>query len=265
MGGPQQDPNTLLLAGRVDFIMSGGFSGLNYVKEDLPFIIVASIMQKDPQVLIAHPGVGHDNLAMLKGKPILIGAGGRNSYWPFLKAKFGYTDEQIRPYTFSMAPFLSDKMVIQQGFATSEPFVIEQAGVKPVVMLIADAGFANYQTTIATSRKLVETKPEMVQRFVNASIEGWYSYLYGDPSPANALIRKDNPDMTDDKIAFAILKMKELGIVDSGDAKVGGIGAMTDARWAEFYNSNVQSGVYPAGLDYKKGYTLQFVNKRVGM
>jgi NitT/TauT family transport system substrate-binding protein len=265
LGGPQQDPNSLLLAGRVDFIMSGAFAGLNYVKEELPFVVVAAIMQKDPQVLIAHPGVGHDTLAALKGKPILIGAGGRTSYWPFLKAKFGYTDEQIRPYTFNMAPFLADKMAIQQGFATSEPYAIEQAGVKPVVMLIADAGFANYQTTINAARKLVESKPDTVQRFVSASIEGWYSYLYGDPAPANALIKKDNPEMTDDKIAFAILKMKEMGIVDSGDAKVGGIGAMTDARWADFYNSNVQGGVYPAGLDYKKAYTLQFVNKKVGM
>jgi NitT/TauT family transport system substrate-binding protein len=265
MGGPQQDPNSLLLAGRVDFIMSGAFAGLNYVKENLPFVVVAAIMQKDPQVLIAHPGVGHDNLGMLKGKPILIAAGGRTSYWPFLKAKFGYSDEQIRPYTFNMAPFLADKMAIQQGFATSEPYAIEQAGVKPVVMLIADAGFANYQTTINTSRRLVETKPELVQRFVNASIEGWYSYLYGDPMPANALIKKDNPEMTDDKVAFAILKMKEMGIVDSGDAKANGIGSMTDARWTDFYNTNVQGSVYPAGLDYKKAYSLQFVNKRVGM
>ncbi len=265
MGGPQQDPNALLLAGRVDFIMNNAFAGFNYAKENLPFVVIAAMFQKDPQVLMSHPGVGHDTLAAMKGKPILIGAGGRTSYWPFLRAKFGFTDEQIRPYTFNLAPFLSDKSAIQQGFLSSEPFTATLAGVTPVVHLLADAGFENYQTTINASRRLIETKPDFVQRFVNASIEGWYSYIYGDPTPGNALIKKDNPDMTDDKIAYAIKAMKEHGIVDSGDTKQYGIGAMTDARWASFFKSNVEAGVYPADVDFKKAYTLQFVNKRVGM
>jgi NitT/TauT family transport system substrate-binding protein len=265
MGGPQQDPNALLLAGRVDFIMNNAFAGFNYAKENLPFVVIAAMFQKDPQVLMAHPGAGHDTLAAMKGKPILIGAGGRTSYWPFLRAKFGFTDEQIRPYTFNLAPFLSDKSAIQQGFLSSEPFSATLAGVTPVVHLLADAGFENYQTTINTSRRLIESKPDFVQRFVNASIEGWYSYIYGDPTPGNALIKKDNPDMTDDKIAYAIKAMKDYGIVDSGDTKQYGIGAMTDARWASFFKSNAEAGVYPADLDFKKGYTLQFVNKRVGM
>src|SRR4051812_5981348 len=171
MGGPQQDPNALLLAGKVDFIMSNSFTGFNYVRENLPFIVIASMFQKDPQVLISHPGAGHDNLSQMKGKPILIGAAGRTSYWPFLRAKFGFTDEQIRPYTFNMAPFLADKNAIQQGFLSSEPFAIELAGVKPVVHLLADAGFENYQTTVNTSVEIVQKRPEFVQRFIDASIE----------------------------------------------------------------------------------------------
>ena len=115
-GGPQQNPSQLLLGGRVDMIMSNSFEGINYAKENLPFLVIAAIFQKDPQVIISHPGVGHDKFEDLKGKPILIGAGGRTSYWPFLKAKFGFTDEQARPYTFNMAPFLADKQVSQQGF-----------------------------------------------------------------------------------------------------------------------------------------------------
>ncbi len=265
MGGPQQDPVALLIAGKVDFVMSGGFQGLNFARENMPFVVVASMMQKDPQVLISHPGVGNDTLAQMKGKPILIGAGGRNSYWPFLRGKFGFTDEQIRPYTFNMAPFLADKNAIQQGYLSSEPFVIQQAGVKPVVHLLADAGFENYTTTITTSQKLVDTKPDLVQRFVNASIEGWISYMTGDPSPGNELIKKDNPDMTDEKIAYAIKVMNEYGIIDSGDSKKLGIGAMTDERWERFYKINVETGVYPADLNFKKAYTLQFINKRVGM
>ena len=264
-GGPQQDPNALLIAGKVDFIMSNSFAGLNYVKGQLPFLVIATSFQKDPQVLIAHPGMGNDSLAALKGKPIMISAGSRTSFWPFLRARFGFTDDQIRPYTFTMAPFLANKAAIQQGFLTNEPFQIEKAGVTPVVLLLADAGFANYQETINTSREVVEKRPDYVQRFVNASIEGWYSYLYGDPSPGNAIIKSQNPDMTDDVIAYTIKAMKERGIVDSGDSKKLGIGAMTDERWAEFYKSNVEAGSFPADLDVKQAYTLNFVNKRVGM
>ncbi len=265
MGGPQQDPNALLVGGRVDAIMSNSFAGFNYARENLPFVVAASVMQKDPQVLISHPGVGNDKLPDLKGKPILIGAGGRSSYWPWLKSKYGFNDEQIRPYTFNMAPFLADKTLSQQGFLTSEPFAIEQAGVKPVVHLLADYGFDNYQTTINTSWKLVNEKSDLLQRFISASIEGWVSYLKGDPAPANALIKRDNPDMDDVKIAYAIKGMNAYGIVDSGDSKTLGVGCMTDARWKSFYEQMVAAGAQPAGLDLSKAYTLRFVNKRVGM
>ena len=265
MGGPQQDPNQLLVGGRVDAIMSNSFAGFNYARENLPFVVVAAVMQKDPQVLISHPGMGNDKLPDLKGKPVLIGAGGRSSYWPWLKSKFGFNDEQIRPYTFNMAPFLADKTLSQQGFLSSEPFAIEQAGVKPVVHLLADYGFDNYQTTINSSWKLVNEKPDLVQRFVSASIEGWVSYLKGDPAPANALIKRDNPDMDDVKIAYAHKAMNDKGIVDSGDSKTLGVGCMTDARWKGFYEAMVAAGAQPAGLDLSKAYTLRFVNKRVGM
>ena len=246
--------------------MSSSFEGLNYVKENLPFLCIAAIFQKDPQVLISHPNVGNDTLADLKGKPILIGAAGRTSYWPFLRIKFGYTDDQIRPYTFNMAPFLADKNLVQQGFISSEPYALKQAGSDPFPMLIADAGYDNYNTTIAISKKMATEKKDVVQRFVTASLEGWAQYLKGGPGieAANALIKKDNPDMTDDKIAYAIKVMNENGIVMSGDALTLGIGAMTDARWSRFCKSMADVGVLPAGIDPQKGYSLEFVNKGVG-
>ena len=266
MGGPQQDPSAMLLAGKVDFIMANGLAGLNYAKEKLPFIVIASAFQKDPQVLLSHASAGIKGFADMKGKPIMIGATARTSFWPFLRVKFGFTDDQIRPYTFNMAPFIADKKAIQQAFLTSEPYAIRKAsGEMPVVHLLADAGYDNYQETINTSVRLVKEKPDLVQRFVNASIEGWYSYLNNDPAPANALIRKDNPDMSEDEIAYSIKAMKEHGIVDSGDSKKFGIGAMTDERWARFAKVMIQAGLYPADLDVKKAYTLQFVNKKVGM
>jgi NitT/TauT family transport system substrate-binding protein len=265
-GGPQVNHAQLLAAGRLDFDEEpNGFIPLNFVKESVPMVVVAALFQKDPQVLIAHAGVGNDSLAALKGKPIMIGADTRVGSWLFLKSKFGYTDDQIRPYNFNTAPFLADKNAVQQGYLTSEPLLIEQAGVKPVVFLLADQGYSTYASVIATSRKLVQEKPDLVQRFVNASIEGWYSYLYGDPAPANALIKKDNPEQTDELLTYAIAKIKEYGIVDSGDSLKLGIGAMTDARWKDFFGVMSKQGLYDPKLDYTKAFTTQFVNKSVGI
>ncbi|MGE5270622.1 MAG: ABC transporter substrate-binding protein [Thiohalocapsa sp.] len=265
-GGPQVNHAQLLAAGVLDFnIASNSFVALNFVREKIPMVAVAAFFQKDPSVLIAHAGQGNDSLAELKGKPIMIGSDTRVTSWLFLKQKFGYTDDQIRPYTFNAAPFLADKEAVQQGYLTSEPFTIEKAGVKPVVMLLADSGYKSYGALIETSQKLAHDKPDLVQRFVNASIEGWYSYLYGDPAPANALIKRDNPEMTDDLIAYGISQMKKYGIVDSGDAKKLGIGAMTEARWQDFFNDMAKAGLYPADMDFRKAFTLQFVNHKVGI
>ena len=265
-GGPQVNHAQLLAAGVLDFnLASNSFGPLNFAQQNIPMVAVAAMFQKDPSVLIAHPDEGNDSLAALKGKPIMISGDTRTGWWLFLKQKFGYTDDQIRPYNFSTAPFLADKKAIQQGYLSSEPYTIEKEGVKPVVLLIADAGYASYGSIIQCSLKMAQEKPDLVQRFVNASIEGWYSYLYGDPSPGNALIKKDNPEENDELIAYAIAKIKEYGIVGSGDAKTMGIGAMTDARWQDFYDTMSKAGLYPAGMDYKKAYTLQFVDKKVGM
>jgi len=265
-GGPQINNPQLLAASVIDFSMgSDSFNGLNFVKNNIPLVVVGSMFQKDPRVLLAHPGQGNDSLAALKGKPILIASASRNNYWQFLRAKYGYTDDQIRAYTFNMAPFLADKAAIQQGFLTSEPLKMQQAGIQPVIHLLADNGYVSYATTLETRQQLVQEKPDVVQRFVNATIEGWYSYIYGDRTAANALIKKDNPEMSDEQLAYSHAKMKEYGIVDSGDALKLGIGAMTAARWKEFADTMVQAGVYPADLDVSKAYTLQFVNKGHGM
>jgi len=263
--GPQADINTLLLVGRVDFIDSNLFSALTYARENLPGIAVAAIFQKDERVLLAHPGVGNDSLSALKGKPILVSTAGRQSFWQWLKAKYGYTDEQARPYTFSLAPFLADANMCTQGFVTTEPFVLRAAGVDPVVFLLADHGFANYQGLMMCSPRLVNEKADLVQRFVDATIKGWVSYLAGDPAPGNALIRRDNPEMTDDRIAYAIATMRSYKLVDSGDAATLGLGAMTAERWSSFYKDMVAVGALPGGLGIDRLFTLQFVNKRVGL
>src|SRR6266545_877986 len=203
MGGPQINHPQLLAAGVIDFNMgSNCFSALNYVKNNIPMLCVGTVFQKDPQVLVAHAGQGNDSLAALKGKPIMISPPARAGYWQFLRIKYGYTDDQIRAYTFNMAPFLADKAAIQQGFLTSEPLKMQQAGIQPVIHLLADGGYSSYATTLETRLQLVQEKPDVVQRFVNATIEGWYSYIYGDRTAANALIKKDNPEMS----AFAAVR-----------------------------------------------------------
>ena len=264
-GGPQLNHVQLLLAGRQQFDLAGG-RAVEFARHDLPFVAIAAIFQKDPSVLIAHPGTGVRGFADLKGRPIEVAADVRAGWWRFLAAKYGYSDSQIRPYTFNLAPFLADKQMVQEGYLGSEPFLIEQqAHFKPVVLPIADAGYQGYGNIIATSRRLIAANPGLVQRFVDASIEGWSSYLYDDPAPANALIRTANPDMPQDLIDYGRKVMLEHGIVESGDAKRLGIGAMTDARWQGYYDSMAAVGVYPKGIDIRRGYTLRFIGHRVGM
>jgi NitT/TauT family transport system substrate-binding protein len=196
----------------------------------------------------------------------MIATGSASTFFLWLKAKYGYTDSQIRPYTFNMAPFLVNKNAIQQGYISSEPYLVEQqGGFKPQVYLFADYGYPSYASLVMVSEKMVDEHPDVVQKFVNASIEGWYDYLHGDPAPANALIKKDDPDENDGVIAYAIKTMKDEGMIEGGDAAKLGIGAMTDARWKTFFDVMSKEGVYPAGLDYKVGYTLRFINKGVSL
>ena len=224
------------------------------------------MFQKEPQVLMAHPDQGIEKFEDLKRLTLYISKEGIAGYYQWLKAEHGFTDAQVKPYTFNPQPFLADKKSVMQGYVTSEPFAIEQqGGFKPVVFLLADHGFDAYSTLIETRRDLVEKRPDLVQRFVDASAIGWYHYIYGDSRPGNDLIKKQNPEMTDALLAYSVAKMKQYGIVDSGDSLKLGIGAMTDDRWKSFFDKMARAGVVKPGIDYKRAYSLQFVNKSVGV
>jgi NitT/TauT family transport system substrate-binding protein len=267
-GGPQANNRMLLPVGRIDFYMGGNMvQAFSAIEESIPTLVVAAHFQKDPQVLLAHPDAGYETFTDLKkSNDILLSKEGVATFFQWMKAEYGFKEEQVRPYAFNPAPFIADKTAVQQGYVTSEPLAIEKAaGFKPKVFLLADNGFTTYATTVETRRDMVEKHPDVVQKFVDASTIGWYNYLYGDNSKANALIRKDNPEMTDEQIAFTITAMKEHGIVDSGDTLTKGIGAMTDARMKDFFDKMVKAGLMKPDLDYKKAYTLQFVNKGVGL
>jgi NitT/TauT family transport system substrate-binding protein len=263
-GGPNVNVVQNVAAGVVDFqLTQEPFFLLSNVRENIPVIAVAAFFQKSARVLITHPGQGNDTLEQLKGKPILISASARNGFWLWLKATYGYSDAQIRPYNFNAAPFLADKNAAQQGLLTSEPYTIEtEGGIKPQIILLADHGYQDYNNLVMVPSKLAGEHPEVVQAFIDASIEGWYGYLYGDPAPGNALITKQNKEMTPALIASAIALAKQYGIVDSGDALSLGIGAMSETKWQAIFDGAVAAGLYPASLDWRKGFTTAFVNQR---
>jgi NitT/TauT family transport system substrate-binding protein len=264
-GGPNMNNRILLAVGKLDFYMSANtLQSFDAVAQNIPTVVVAASFQKEPQVLIAHPDV--TKFEDLKNRTLFVSKEGMASYFQWLKADFGFDEAKVKPYTFNAQPFLADKHSAMQGYVTSEPYAIEtQGGFAPKVFLLADLGFDSYSTLIETRRDLVEKQPDLVQRFVDASAIGWYHYLYGDSGAGNALIKKQNPEMTDALLAYSIAKMKAYGIVDSGDTLKLGIGAMSDARMKSFFDKMVRVGVVKAGIDYKRAYTLQFVNKGVGV
>jgi NitT/TauT family transport system substrate-binding protein len=266
-GGPNLNNRILLPVGKIDFFLSANtLQAFDAVEQDVPTVEVAAMFQKDPQVLIAHPGQDIDKFTDLKKLTLFISKEGVETYYQWLKADFGFTDAQVRPYTFNPQPFLANKNSATQGYVTSEPFAIAKAAnFTPEVFLLADQGFSAYSTLVETRRDLVEKRPDLVQRFVDASILGWYNYIYGNNSAANALIKKQNPEMTDELLAYCVNAMKKYGIVDSGDAVALGVGAMTDARMKDFFDQMVRAGLVKSSLDYREGYTLQFVDKKVGL
>ena len=260
-GGPAVNVPQLLATHAVEMGMgSNSFIVMNLAQEGAPVKAVAAFMQKDPQVLIAHPDQGIKSIADMKGRPILLSDASVTAFWVWLKSKYGFADSQVRKYTFNSGPFLNDKRVIQQGYITSEPYTLQKEGhIKPAVFLLADDGYPSYAAMALAPDSLIASNPKAVQAFVDASAAGWKSYLYGDPKPADALILKDNPEITEDILAQARQKMRDYDIVQPGEATSHSIGGMTDDRWKDFFDVASSQGVYPKTLDYKKAYTLQFV------
>ena len=268
-GGPQVNNRPLLPAGKITFLMTGNLlHNFDNVKNGVPTVVVAAMFQKDPQALMAHPGQGYDDFAQLKNAPVaLIAKDGQFSWWQWLKVTHGFKDEALKPYNYNLGPFLANPKAIQQGYSVAEPIYVQNQGkFKPVVHLLADHGFSTYSTVIEARSETVQTNPDLVQRFVDASILGWVNYLYGNRQAANALMIKDNPEMTEAELEASTALMKEQGIVDSGEALQGGVGAMSAGRIKDFHDQMVKAGLYKAGeVDLSKVATLQFVNKKVGV
>jgi NitT/TauT family transport system substrate-binding protein len=256
MGGPQVNGSQLLLAGETDFMMGYDIQVLKGREQNLPLVTVASSFQFDLQGLMAHDDI--KDIASLKGAPILIAGNSRTTFWPWLRTRYGFTDDQIRPYTFNLQPFFADKTVAQQGYLSSEPFQAQQKDEKVKFFLFADGGYPPYGSTIVTTDKMIAEKPDVVARFVKASSEGWRDYIK-DPAPGNALIKADNPKMSDEQIAFAIEKLKETKAVDGGDAVSLGIGVITSERYKKIYDFLVAEGLLDPKTDWQKAFDARFV------
>jgi NitT/TauT family transport system substrate-binding protein len=257
MGGPQVNAIQLLAADQADFIMNRDFAVLQGVSKGLPLVTVLAPMQFDAQGLLTHEDV--PNLASLKDKTILIASTAHLYWWPWLKKKYGYTDEQTRPYTGNLQPFFADNNVVQQAFPTSEPYQVAQKGMKYRFFPFAAEGYPPYHGALVTLQKTIDAKPDMVARFVRATAEGWKSFL-ADPAPAATLIKRENPNMTDGEIAFAVQKLKDSQAVTGGDAAQLGIGAMTEARWKKNYDFMVESGLLSPSTEWRKAYTTRFID-----
>jgi len=256
MGGPQVNGLQLLAAGQLDIVMGDALQVLSAVEQNVPVTAVAATFQKNPTVIIAHPGVAR--LEDLKGKPIAVSSASATTFWPWLKQRYGFTDNQKRPYAFSVQPFLVDAKLSQQGFATSEPFSIEKGGIKPVVFLLAEQGYPPYSEVLAVRRDALTRRADAIKRFIRASAEGWKSYL-ANPAPGNALIKRDNPQMSDELLAYGHRKMLEFGIVTGSDTATQGLLTMTDKRWQDTVEFLRGAGLAKAGVNYGSAYTLSIV------
>ena len=256
MGGPQVNALQLLLAGETDMMMGYDIQVLKALEQNIPITTVAASFQFDLQGMMTHENVS--GLGDMKGKTILIAASSRMTFWPWLKTKYSLSEDQLKPYTFNLQPFAADNDTVQQGYVSSEPYAAAQMGLKQNFYLFADQGYPPYGTTIVVTRAFMEKNPEVVARFVKASMEGWRDYLK-NPAPANALIKADNPKMRDDQIDYAINTLQRIKAVDGGDAATMGIGMMTEARWKQTYEFLVAGGLLKPDVNWKDGFTDRFV------
>lgn len=254
MGGPQVNGMQLLTGGAADMMIGYDIQVLKSIENGLPVTTVAAAFQFDLQGVMTHTDI--PDIGALKGHKILISASSHVTFWPWLKQRYGFTDDMAGVDTFNLQPFLVDKSLAMQGYITSEPFEAQKIGEKVNFFLFSDAGYPPYGTTIVTTNGFIDKHPDATAAFVRASMEGWRDYLR-DPAPANKLIKIDNPKMTDDQIAFAVAKMKEMQILNKGGAAVG---TMTEARWQQTRDFMVKGGLLKADVDWHRAYTTKFVD-----
>ncbi|WP_421589055.1 ABC transporter substrate-binding protein [Rahnella aceris] len=255
-GGPQINGMQLLLSKRADVIIGYDLQLLESAQRGFQAKAIAAPFQFDPQGLLTHASV--TSLDGLKDKTILVSSSGQSTWWPWLKARYQLSDSQVRPYTFNIQPFVADGNVAQQAYVSSEVFQAQKAGVKSNFFLFSEHGYPPYGGILITRPELISSRKDAMAKFVKASMEGWVSYLQ-NPAPGNALIKKDNPKMTDDLLAWGVEQIKAHHLIDGGDAATQGWGTMTEARWQKTRDFMVNAKLLNADTDWKQAYTTEFV------
>ena len=256
-GGPQINGMQLLLSKRADVIIGYDLQLLEAVQRGFQAKAIAAPFQFDPQGLLTHASV--TSLDGLKNQTILVSSSGQSTWWPWLKGKYHLSDSQVRPYTFNIQPFVADPNMAQQAYVSSEVFQAKKAGVKSNFFLFSEHGYPPYGGILITRPDMINNHKEAMQKFVQASMEGWVSYL-NHPAPGNALIKKDNPNMTDDLLDWAVLQIKNHHLIDGGDAATLGWGIMTQSRWQKTRDFMVNAKLLNADTDWKQAYTTEFVD-----
>nr|VXZ83947.1 Uncharacterised protein [Klebsiella pneumoniae] len=151
----------------------------------------------------------------------MVSSSGQATWWPWLKAQYQLSDAQVRPYTFNIQPFVVDDAVAQQAYVSSEVFRAEGRS-EGELLPLSEHGYPLRRHPYRPPDTIAERKAAMA-KFVRASMEGWVSYLK-DPAPGNALIKQDNPKMTDDLLAWGVTQIREHHLIDGGDAASQGWG-----------------------------------------
>lgn len=255
-GGPQTDNPRLMAAGALDLAMaSNNFQPLNLLAAGVNVKIVMASFQKDPQVLMVHPEMSASGIAGLKGRPIFMSDSAIATFWPWLKVRFQFDDSQIRKYTYSLAPWLVNKNTVQEGYLSSEPFSAGRAGVEPQVFLFADEGYSGYSGMVMVRNAYLNKNTETVKAFVEASIEGWQSYIWDDPAEGNELILSDNPEMTKDLLSFAVTAMKANAMLGSQND----VGKISADRWSRFHREMAALGLFHPNLNANEVLSLEFL------
>jgi NitT/TauT family transport system substrate-binding protein len=255
-GGPQINGMQLLTGGEADILMGSAIGAIAGVQNGAPVVVIAPTYQFDMQCIVTRPDV--PSIAALRGKTILVSTLGRGSYWLWMKDKYGFTDDQVAPYTGNYQPFIQDPTMGLGGVATSEPYRIEQAGVKNRYFLLAKEGYPPYGYPLLTMRPTIQKDRDAIARFVRATLEGWKSFL-ADPAPGLAAIKAERSDVTDGFLQYSVKTIRELGGVDGVETKTAGLGTMNDTRWRELADFMLKAGLLKPATDWQAAYTTEFV------
>ena len=255
-GGPSLNVMQLLAGGEADVVMSYDIQIMTASEKGIPVKAIFTCFQFDLIGLLTRPDV--NSLAELKGRKVYFAGSGYSTYWPWLKQKYGYTDDMAGPKASNLQTFITDPTSAVAGYITSEPYVAEQHNIATKFFLFANDGYPTYANTMATTADFIKNNPDAVAAFTRASLEGWKAYMQ-DPTAGNALIKKINTNMDDGQINFGLKKIREVKAIESGDAATMGIGVITPERWQKTRDFLVSANLLAAGTDTTQSMTTQFV------